>query len=148
MRRLIQTTVFVASVMAAGLSLAAQGGIGQETARPQRVEIPVGTTSLEGLPTVRIDSAKDTTTRHVLDAAEAAKARLTIKVIDGQFYWTTRGNRQLRLDLSDRFTYFSSEPGQYIRMTRLNDKISYVEHVDVTSGSVTWFGELRVVIGK
>jgi hypothetical protein len=42
----------------------------------------------------------------------------------------------------------SSEPGQYIRFTRLNDKISYVKHVDLTSGSVTWFGELRIVVGK
>jgi hypothetical protein len=33
-------------------------------------------------------------------------------------------------------------------MTRLNDRVSYVEHVDLASGSVTWWGELRIVIGK
>jgi hypothetical protein len=143
--RLIVRAVGVA---VASASLAVHGSIGQETSRPQRVEIPAGATSLEGIPTVRIDAAEQTTTRRVLDAAEAAKSRLTVRVIDGQFYWTTRGNRLLRLNSSGEFTYLSSEPGQYIRFTRLNDKISYVEHVDLTSRSVTWFGELRIVVGK
>ena len=130
------------------MSVAVLSSAGQDVPRPQHVEIPAGATSLEGIPTERIDSAEGNTTRRVLDAAEAARDRLTVKVIDGQFYWTTRGNRPLRLNLSREFTYLSSEPGQYIRLTRLNDKISYVEHVDLTSGSVTWFGELRIVIGK
>ena len=124
------------------------GDLAQATPRPQRVEIPAGATVLEGVPTVRIDSAEGTTTRRVPDVAEAAKARLTVSVVDGQFFGTTRGNRLLRLNSSGEFTYLSSEPGQYIRFTRLNDKISYVEHVDLTSGSVTWFGELRIVVGK
>ena len=121
---------------------------GQETPRPQRVQIPADATSLEGIPTVRVDSAEGTTTRRVLDNAEASKARLTVSVVDGQFFWTTRDNRLLRLNSSGEFTYLSSEPGQYIRFTRLNDKISYVEHVDLASGSVTWFGELRIVVGN
>jgi len=130
------------------LGLLVPSGVGQENPQPLRVEIPAGATSLEGIPTVRIDSAEGATTRHVLNAAEAAKARLTVKVVDGQFYWTTRDSRLLRLNSSGDFTYLSSEPGQYIRLTRLNDKISYVEHVDLMSGSVTWFGELRIVVGK
>ena len=132
----------------AGGILAVPSRLGQETPRPQRVDIPTGATALEGIPAVRIDSAEGSTTRRVLDAAEAAKARLTVRVVDGQFYWTTRDNRLLRLNSAGEFTYLSSEPGQYIRFTRLSDKISYVEHVDLTSGSVTWFGELRIVVGK
>ena len=97
---------------------------------------------------MRIDSAEGTATRRVLDAAEAAKARLTVRVVDGQFYWTTRGNRLLRLNSAGEFTYLSSDPGQYIRFARLNDKISYVEHVDLAFGSATWFGELRIAVGK
>ena len=54
----------------------------------------------------------------------------------------------LRLSSSGVFTYLSSEPGQYIRLTRLNDKISYIEHVDLGLGSVTWWGELRIAVGK
>ena len=132
----------------AGVSLAVPSRPGQETPRPQRVDIPADATSLEGIPTVRIDSTEGSTTRQVLDAAEAAKARLTVRVVDGQFHWTTRDNRLLRLNSSGEFTYLSSDPGRYIRFTRVSDKISYAEHVDLTSGSVTWFGELRIVVGK
>lgn len=135
-------------VAVACLGSVVPSGLGQQTPQPQRVEIPAGATSLEGIPTVRIDSTEGATTRQLLDAAEAGKARLAVRVIDGQFYWTTRGNRLLSLNSSGDFTYLSSGPGQYIRLTRLNDKISYVEHVDLTSGSVTWFGELRIVVGK
>ena len=136
----------VAAVVCVGFALHAKAT--QETRRPQPVEVPAGATSLERIPTVRIDSAEENTTRRVLDRAEAAKARLTVRVVDGQFFWTSRDNRPLHLNSSDEFTYLSSEPGQYIRLTRLDDRISYVEHVDLTSGSVTWFGELRIVVGK
>ncbi len=128
--------------------LAVSSGPRQQPPPPRPIEIPSGVTSLEGIPSVRIDATAAAATRQVLDAAEAAKARLTVKVVDGQFYWATRGNRLLRLDPSGPFTYLSSEPGQYIRLTRLDDKISYAEHVDLSSSSVTWFGELRVVVGK
>ena len=145
---LAQLIVRAVTVTLVCAGLAVHSKAAQETRRPRPVEIPAGATSLEGIPTVRIDSAEGKTTRRVLDAAEADKVRLTIRVVDGQFYWTSRGNRLLHLNSSSEFTYLSSEPGQYIRLTRLNDKISYVEHVDLTSGSVTWFGELRIVLGK
>jgi hypothetical protein len=112
------------------------------------IDIPP-TATLEGVPAVRIESASNETTRHVLDASEAAKERLTVKVVDGQFYWTSRDNRLLRLNASGDFTYLSSsEPGRYIRLRRLNDKIDYIEHVDQASGTVTWWGELTIVVGK
>src|SRR5579864_7837495 len=82
------------------LSLAVPYGFGQEAPQPQRVEIPANATSLEGIPTVRIDSAEGMASRRSLDAAEAAKAGLTVRVVDGQFYWTTRGDRLLHLNTS------------------------------------------------
>src|SRR3972149_6192552 len=145
-------------VAMASLVLTASTSLGQ--ALPQRVEIPPATTTLEGVPTVRIDSAEGRTTRRVLSSAEADSQRLMIRVVDGRFYWASRDNRPLQLSSSGEFTYFSSEPGRYIRLTRLNDKISYVEHVDAALlsptarstplpfGTVTWWGELRVVLGK
>ena len=142
--------------IAGGAVIACIGGAGssllaQETAQPKKVEIPATATTLEGVPTVRVDSREGDATRRVLDATEAAWDALTISIVDGQFYWTSRGNRPLRLSSSDEFTYLSSEPGHYVRFTRLNDKISYVEHVERTDlefGSVTWWGELRIVLGK
>lgn len=117
-------------------------------AQPQNVDIPATATTLEGVPTVRIDSTEGGTTRRVLSAAEGAKDRLKVTIADGQFYWTSRGNGPLTLSSTGEFTYLSSGPGRYIRLTRLNDKISYVEHVDMASGSVTWWGELRIIVGK
>jgi hypothetical protein len=97
---------------------------------------------------VRIEAAQSGTTRHVLNAAESVKSRLLVKFIDGQYYWTSRDNRRLRLDASGPFTYLSSEPGSYVKLTRINDKLAYVEHVDMPTGSVTWWGELQIVVGK
>jgi hypothetical protein len=112
------------------------------------VDIPPTAAVLEGTPTVRIDSTQATATRRLLDLAEAAKNRLRISVIDGQYYWTSRENRLLRLNSAGAFTYLSSEPGQYIRFTRINDRIAYVEHVEVALGSVTWWGELKIVTSE
>jgi hypothetical protein len=119
-----------------------------QTVAPQRVEIPKAAI-LQGVPTVRIDSAEDATTRRILDPAEASQNPLRVRVRDGRFYWASHDNRLLQLNSSGPFTYLtSSEPGSYIRLTRLNDKISYVEHVDLKErGSVTWWGELRIVVG-
>lgn len=115
----------------------------------QPVEIP-RTATLEGVPTVRIDSTDASTTRRVLTPAEAAKTPLTVGVRDGQYVWASRHNQPLRAYSSGAYTYLtSSEPGRYIRLTRLNNTIAYVEHVDNKEfGSVTWWGELRIVLGR
>jgi hypothetical protein len=116
--------------------------------QPRPVEIPSGAVTLEGVPTVRIDASEGSTTRRVLSDAEAARNRLAVSVVDGRFLWASRGNRPLRLSSSGPYTYLSSEPGAYIRFTRLNDRIAYVEHVDLAFGSVTWWGELKIAAGK
>ena len=130
------------------VGLAAPAFPAQESPGPQRVDIPATATTLEGVPTVRIDAGAGGATRHVLSASEASKSRLTVGLVDGRYYWTSRGNRPLEVSASGAFTYLASDPGHYIRFTRLNDKISYAEHVDLASGSVTWWGELRIVAGK
>jgi hypothetical protein len=129
------------------VGLMARIAVPQELPPANGVVIPPAATVLEGTPTVRIDSAAGATTRRLLDQTEATKSRLRVSVIDGQYYWTSRENRLLRLNSAGAFTYLSSEPGQYIRFTRIKDRITYVEHVDNELGSVTWWGELRIVTG-
>ncbi len=74
---------------------------------------------------------------------------IRITIADGLYYWTSHDNRLLTLSASGDFTYLSStEPGRYIRFRKVNDKISYIEHVDGNVGSVTYWGELRIVVGK
>jgi hypothetical protein len=144
----VQQKIATIGVVMGCLGLAAPVFPGQESPGPQRVEIPATATTLEGTPTVRVDSAEAGATRHVLTAPEAATSRLTVRLVDGRYYWSSRGNRPLQETISGGFTYLSSDPGHYIRFTRLNDKISYAEHVDQGSRSVTWWGELRIVTGK
>ena len=139
--------VFVAvAFLSAGLSHS--GVASQQGAQPEPVTIPESATALEGIPTVRVDSTEVGTTRRVLNEAEADKSRLRVSFEDGQLRWTSRENRPLQLLSSGEFTYLSSDPGHYIRLTKINDRISYVEHVDSPLGSVTYWGELRIVVGR
>jgi hypothetical protein len=137
-------------VVGACVGLGAFGAVAQEQEQPQpqNIDIPADAKVLEGIPTVRIDSREGKTTRRVLGKEEASKNPLTVNIVNGQFFWASRENRRLQLSSTGEFTYLSSEPGKYIRIRRLNDRISYVEHVDMPFGQVTWWGELRIVSGK
>ena len=111
--------------------------------------VPPNATALEGLPTVRVETTREATTRRQLDSRESAASRLRIQIKDGSFYWSSRDDRRLTLTASGEFTYLSStEPGRYVRIRRLNDRLTYVEHLDTTLGTVTYWGELRIVVGR
>jgi hypothetical protein len=115
----------------------------------ESIAIPKDAIALEGIPSVRVDTTEEGGERRQLNPAEAIKDGLKINVIDGKYYWASRSNRPLTLISSGEFTYLSStEPGKYIRLRRLNDRISYVEHLDMTRGSVTYWGEIRIILGK
>jgi hypothetical protein len=111
--------------------------------------IPDNATALEGLPTARLDATSEGAKRQRLDRDHAAKQALQITIIDGRYYWTSRENRPLTLTTSGEFFYLTAtEPGQYVRFRKINDRLSYVEHVDMGFGSVTYWGELRIVLGR
>lgn len=113
------------------------------------IVFPANATALEGLPTLRVETTPDATTRRHLDPEEAATSRLRVAIKDRSFYWSSRGNHRLALTGSGDFTYLTSTaPGRYVRIRRLNDRLTYVEHLDTALGSVTYLGELRIVIGK
>ena len=112
----------------------------------QTIGVPTTATSLEGQPDVRVDVREDGVTRRELDAAESARSRLTIQIRDGRLYWQ---DRPLTVSAAGEFVYLSSaEPGRYVRLRRLNDRLTYVEHVDTGASSVTYWGELRIVLGR
>lgn len=136
-------TLCAAPVLAASVALAQAHG------RSTDVPVPVNAQALEGLPQIRIDATRDKVVRRELDRAEAAKSRLTIQIANGRFYWGDRTGVPLTVTKSGSFTYLSStEPGRYIRIQEINDTLSYIEHVDMAFGSVTYWGELRVVLEK
>jgi hypothetical protein len=112
-------------------------------------QIPANATSLEGVPTVKIETTQEKATRQELGLDEASKSLLKIRIVDGKYYWASQGNRPLTVSTAGDFTYLTStEPGRYVRVRRLSDRLTYVEHVDMPTGNVTYWGELRVVLGK
>jgi hypothetical protein len=133
----------------AGPTAGQEGGDRQPArAAVQSQDLPHSGT-LEGLPKFRVDLTPEAAKRRELDVNEAQANPLRVRVKDGQFYWESRGNRLLKLDSSGPYTYLSSGPGNYIRLTKLNDHFAYVEHVELKDfGSVTWWGELRVILGQ
>ena len=146
MRFLRQTVavIGVAGCLAIGSGSAAQ----QPQTSGEKPVIPENASALEGVPAVRLDAKKDGAMRRTLDSDEAARQSLKIKVDNGKFFWATRENVPLTLTTAGEFTYLTAEPGRYIRLRKVNDKIEYVEHVDREWESVTWWGEVRVVLKK
>ena len=113
-----------------------------------RIRLPQGTTALEGVPEVQIETTREGEKRQTLDAATAAKHPVRIRVADGRFYRGT-DNEPLAVSQSGAFTYLmSKEPGNYVRLRQVNDKLLYVEHLDMAPGIVTYWGELRIVVRK
>lgn len=139
----------LAAAVLVGLGLAAGTALSDAASSQGAVDIPVNAIALEGIPRVRIDLTQDGATRRELDPAQAAKERLTIKIVNGQLYRAGADNHPLVVTSSPEFTYLSStEPGSYVRLRRLNGQIRYIEHVDMPFGSVTYWGELRFELAK
>jgi hypothetical protein len=139
----------VAAIGLAGcLALGSAGAAQQAQTTGEKPVIPPNASALEGVPAVRLDAKKDGALRRALDGDEAAKQALKIRVVDGKYFWATRENVPLTLTTAGEFTYLTADPGQYIRLRRVNDKIEYVEHVDKEWESVTWWGEMRIVLKK
>ncbi len=149
-RPLFRTGRLLAGTLATALFVlpVASRAFGQTSASPTPVTIPKEASALEGRPTVRIDSTAGGTTRRELEQAEGTEHRLTITVVDGRLFWASQGNAPLTIDTVGGYTYLSSAPGRYVRLTRLNDRISYVEHLDTAPGHVTFWGELRIVLRR
>lgn len=112
-------------------------------------QVPAGAVALEGLPASRVETTPAGTTHQPLTAAEAWRRQLRIRIDDGRYHWASRRDQPLTLAVSGEFTYLmSNEPGHYVRIRRLNDRLTYVEHLETPLGSVTYWGELKIVLAK
>jgi hypothetical protein len=112
-------------------------------------QVPANAVSLEGMPASRVETTAEGTTRQQLTGAEATRSGLRIRIDSGRYYWSSRRDQPLTLTAAGEFTYLmSNEPGHYVRIRRLTDRATYVEHLETPLGSVTYWGELRIVLGK
>lgn len=134
--------------LALGLAAAPSVSQAQNPPKPTRIEIPASAIALEGIPKVRVEEGDSLATLRLLPPEEADKERMVVRMRNGEFFWETRENQPLKLNLSGEFTYLSTDPGHYIRISRVGDTLTYVEHVEMDTRSVTWRGELRIVLGK
>jgi len=133
-------------VTIAGFVLVTGAAFAQEPSATEILGIPRDATVLEGLPDVRVDVTDETVTRRQLDADESENVRLRMRVRDGRLF---SDEGPLSVSESGGFTYLTStRPGRYVRLRRLNDRLLYAEHIDMGERSVTYWGELRVVIGR
>ena len=138
--------LFAAAVcLALGTGSAASQG--QTNSEQQPPLIPLNASALEGVPAVMVEASKEGASRRTLNGGEASKQSLKIRIVNGQYFWASREDQPLTMSSSGEFTYLTSaQPGQYVRFKRINDRIAYVEHVDMAFGSVTYWGELRIVL--
>jgi len=119
---------------------------GQQLREP--IEIPAAATALEGLPTSLVSSDENGTEKRVLNTGEATKNRLLVTVVNGNFYWASRGNRQLQMHQSGAFTYLCEGPGAYIKFTRIGSKFVYMEHANILLSTLTYWGEMKIITGR
>jgi hypothetical protein len=146
--RILKRAAGVLAATAVWAIVAGSGAVAQAPARHD-VDVPKNAIALEGTPRVRIDINEDHVTRRQLDETEEDQNRLAITVDHGRYVWTSRENALLTLSSSGEFTYLSSsQPGKYVRFRRVNNRITYVEHLDTAHGSVTYWGELRILVGN
>lgn len=139
-------SVFVAAL---SLPLLAPPVLAQLPEPLEEIGVPPTATVLEGRPDVRVEATEDRAERRELGEREADDNRLTIKVRNGQLYWGAQ-EVPLLVNPAGEFVYLSSStrPGHYIRVRRVNDRLTYVEHLDMGTRNVTYWGELRVVLGR
>lgn len=141
--------VLLSVIAATACAMAASGVASRAQAPADGIGLPPNAMSLEGVPTVRLEATRDAATRRRLDSREALGERLVIQIDDGRLIWSSRGGRPLTVTSAGTYTYLlSAQPGQYIRLQRLNDRLTYVEHLDFDARSVTYWGELKIVLGS
>ena len=100
------------------LAVGQQPGVGA-------LKLPPDTIALEGVPDVQVEATREQATRRALDPATSAQHRLTIRLADGRLFWAGAGNEPVTVSSSGAFVYLQSrEPGKYVRIRRVNDRLS------------------------
>lgn len=56
----------------------------------------------------------------------------------------------MTLTTAGEMTWLSSstEPGRYLRLRKGNDKLTYLEHLDLGSRSLTYRGKVRITLDR
>jgi len=129
MKNISFLVAFVATISL--LSLTAKADILEEI--PMFIEIDENVTLITGTPVSRVFSRATSTEREILEGESVKKNLLQITQINGRFYWTSRGNVELKHKISG-FPTRSSASGR-IPSTFFLLALCVSSHVAVPAGS-------------
>lgn len=108
-------------------------------------------TVLDARPTVKVESGEGATSRSVLSESERTKYRVIITKRDGQYFWTSREERELVYRPSGAFhTFIDPRGGGYVKIfdadtlpASVRDpgpRFHYMEHLTLWLGTITYWG--------
>jgi len=102
-------------------------------------------TEFEGTPETRVEVTLGATTSEAVPRAEREKRRVVITREGDQYFWASRNNTPLyKLDSGDYVTYVAATGVGYVRVLSarkaIGRKVTYMEHLTVQMGSITYFG--------
>jgi len=74
--------------------------------------------------------------------------RVRIDDADGASHGRAADTKKASRPEPGGYTFLSSTPGSYARVTRITDRVSYLEHLERGPQYATFRGGLRVALGK
>lgn len=121
---------------------------------PASVPVPIDlgseVHSLIGTPTTLIISSASGSKKTKLKEEYALISRLVINRVKGEYFWASRSNMRLvSLPLRSATVFVCPGlPGNYIKFTRVNGKITYMEHIVENFETMTYWGEMELIYRK
>lgn len=103
-------------------------------------------TEFEGTPQTKVEVTLGATTSEAVPRDEREKRRVVITRDGDKYYWASRNNTPLyKLDSGDYVTYVAATGVGYVRVLSprkaIGRNVTYMEHLTVQMGSITYFGK-------
>ena len=110
------------------------------------------TVVLTGIPTVKVNSSEETTSRTVLTEIEQRAARVLLVRRDKKFLWVTQGNKLVsHINRGSQHLFLDPEAGNYLKIfsqpTTSGERgreYVYIEHVNQGPETVTYWGRADI----
>jgi len=106
-----------------------------------QIAIATETVVINGLPMKNCNSGNKGTNCTDLPEEKQNEFRLLITKKNGNYLWTTRNNKKLKLVKSGLINIFTAVDGAgYIRIVKVGGKVEYMEHLPIALTTVTYWG--------
>ena len=96
---------------------------------------------LSGVPYVQVKSSEEESIRIEMDSVMKNDHRVVIVKEGDEYYWQTRDRKKLTRSTQGSFTLFIDPTGGgYIKVTQVDGKVIYMEHLSQGLGTFTYWG--------